>query len=342
MQTWRPYTLWYPGLVGLAGAALAGGSPSVALLLVAWGAPTLGWVAGHYLGDWFDRELDAIAKPQRPIPQGRLSPASAVAAGVACAVAAAVVAALANWRAVLLVALAVLGIVAYSRVFKGRGLSGNVVRGTLTALTVVFGAMAVRPGEGPPGRALVFAAVFLAHDTASNLVGTLRDVDGDRAGGYRTLPVARGLAVAGRTAAGLYAAAILLAFGGAARVPAHPWETVALLGCAAAAGVAAFGPVLRGGERLSAGAALRAHEVLVGERLVLAAAVLAGGRGLGWALVLLVPLLAASVLTQRAMRARHESPGADAGPAPAPVSDPRRPAGRPEQVRTAPHAEPHH
>ncbi|MEU1804401.1 UbiA family prenyltransferase [Streptomyces sp. NPDC019937] len=323
LQTWRPYTLSYPGLVGLAGAALADGSPPAAHLWAAWAVPTLSWIAGHYLGDYFDRDLDAIGKPQRPIPSGRLSPRAAVASGMLCALAAAVVTALTAWTALLLVAAGMAGIVAYSKVFKGRGLSGNAVRGALTALTVVFGAMTA--GTEPRWPAVLPAALaFWAHDTASNLVGTLRDVEGDRSGGYLTLPVLRGVRYAARTAALLYAAALVTA---AACVPlAAPGGRAAfaaLLLVAAACGFHAFAPLLRGAAPLTPARALRAHEVLVAERLILAAAVLAGGRGPAPALAVLVPLLALSLLTQARLRARHEFPPDDGEAEGSPETVPR-------------------
>ncbi|AGP60772.1 UbiA family prenyltransferase [Streptomyces rapamycinicus] len=346
LQTWRPYTLWYPGLVGLAGATLAGAHPTTGQLTVAWAAPTLGWVAGHYLGDYYDRDLDALSKPQRPIPSGRLSPRTAVVTGIGCIVAVAALALWANWRAVAVAAAAMAGIVAYSRVLKGRGLPGNLIRGVLTALTVLFGAMAVQPW--PPWRALPFALVFLAHDTASNLVGTLRDVDGDREGGYATVPVRRGLRSATHTAAALYLAAVAVAFAATGLVPRDTAGYLVLLSAAALCGAGAFGLLLRacvispagratpgtfpqlplGGAPLTPHAdptgdmtqalrppghlapalALRAHAVLVAERLVLAAAVVAAGAGAAPALALLTPLLAVSVITQSRMRSRHEFP----------------------------------
>ncbi|MFJ1748711.1 UbiA family prenyltransferase [Streptomyces sp. NPDC088116] len=322
LRTWRPYTLAYPGLVGLAGAALAdgsssGGSPSGGSpvgggasgvqLLVAWAAPTLSWLAAHYLGDYFDRHLDAISKPQRPIPSGQLSPRTAVVCGVLCALAAAFVTVLANWRALLLVAGAMAGIVAYSLVLKGRGLSGNAIRGVLTALTVVYGAMTA--SADPPWQAVVpFALVFLAHDAASNLVGTLRDVEGDRSGGYRTLPVLRGLRVAARTAALLYLGAIAVAALSVPLVPADPVGFAALLVLAAVCGGFAFSLVLRRELTVTPALALRAHEVLVVERLVLAGAVMAGGWGAAVAGAVTGPLLVVSLLTQARMRRRHEFP----------------------------------
>ncbi|MGW7519843.1 UbiA family prenyltransferase [Streptomyces sp. NPDC054796] len=330
LETWRPYTLAYPGLLGLAGAACGGGAVTAEGVLAAWLCPTLGWLGGHYLGDYFDRELDAIGKPQRPIPSGRLSAGTARACGVGAVLLAALIVLGVNWPVVGFVVLALAGIVAYSRVLKGRGILGNGVRGLLSALAVLFGAaVTAPPGHLPSWGVLFVALTFLSHDTASNLVGTLRDVEGDRAGGYLTLPVRHGLGHAVRVASALYVLA--LAAGTCHLVlAAHPVAAATLLVLAAVAGACALVPLLRSAAPTPR-AALRAHEVLVGERLVLAAAFTAGGWGALPALCLLVPVLAVSLLTQRHMRARHEFPapaggdreGATAPPTAPPASPPR-------------------
>ncbi|MEV0643202.1 UbiA family prenyltransferase [Streptomyces sp. NPDC050619] len=305
VQTWRPYTTCYPILLGLAGAVWAGGS-GAGTLLIAAAAPALGWLSGHYLGDWMDRGLDAIAKPQRPIPSGRLSADAALTSGIVCAAASAVLAVGANWRILPLFLLAMAGIVGYSRVFKKRGLSGNVARGVLTALAIVIGGMVVRPL--PPWTLLPVAAGFLLHDASTNLVGTVRDVDGDRAGGYRSVPVRRGARHAVRLALGLYTGGLALLVSATAGAPGDPAGYGAFLGLAAVIGAIAFVPLLRSGTEIDARSALRAHEVLVAERLVLAAAVSAGGQGPGTAAAVVVPVLLFSLVTQKLMRSGHEFP----------------------------------
>lgn len=65
----------------LAGIALAGGTMSpgpLTLLLVAMSAA---YVGGMYLNDAFDREIDAVERPERPIPSGRLQARQVFAAG---------------------------------------------------------------------------------------------------------------------------------------------------------------------------------------------------------------------------------------------------------------------
>lgn len=306
VQTWRPYTSCYPALLGLAGAMVAGGWGRPGVLLVAALAPALGWLSGHYLGDYFDRGLDAIGKPHRPIPSGRLSTEAALYGGLACAVSSAALLVPANWRIVPVFAAAMAGIVGYSKVFKKRGLAGNLARGAVTALALVIGAMVAAPW--PPWPLLPVAAGFLLHDTASNLVGTVRDVDGDRAGGYQSVPVRRGVAYAVRLAFWLYGSGLALILLGTLWARTDPAGRIALTAVATVCGAWAFIPAVRSGEVLNARTALHAHELLVAERLVLAGAVIAGAAGTRFTLALVLPVLLFSLLTQALMRARHEFP----------------------------------
>ncbi|HET9143132.1 UbiA family prenyltransferase [Actinophytocola sp.] len=309
VETWRPYTLGYVGLVGLGGAAVAGGAGHPWVLLAAWAAPTAGWLGGHYLGDYFDRDLDAIGKPHRPIPSGRLSPRTALLCGAFCIGVLVALAVAGGWGTLAVALLGVCGIVAYSRWLKARGLAGNLVRGALGAIALIYGACAV--GVWPPTAALalllVLAALFWLHDTMSNLVGTLRDVAGDRAGGYATLPVRRGTPFAVWTVFWLYAAMIVVAFAAAAlvEVDARP-AYLTTVGIVMALGVTALAPLLRRRGDLPVAVALRAHEVLVVERVVLASAVVGVGLGPGAQLGLAIPIVALTWWTQSAMRARHE------------------------------------
>ncbi|MGX1507361.1 UNVERIFIED_CONTAM: 4-hydroxybenzoate polyprenyltransferase [Streptomyces graminofaciens] len=63
----------------LAGAASAGGRPNRGTAL-AVGASLCLYEAGMALNDWSDRDEDAIDRPHRPIPSGRISPVAALGA----------------------------------------------------------------------------------------------------------------------------------------------------------------------------------------------------------------------------------------------------------------------
>jgi 4-hydroxybenzoate polyprenyltransferase/geranylgeranylglycerol-phosphate geranylgeranyltransferase len=211
---------------------------------------------------------------------------------------------LAPWALVLAVATAAAGI-GYSTVFKKRGLSGNAVRGGLMSAAFLYGVMAT--ADHLPGWLLACAAVFWCHDTGTNLIGALRDIDGDRAGGYLTAPVRYGPA-----AAVLWAIACWFAWCTTAVVAfnlAEPEsETGAwfLLGLAAVIGMAALRQVaVKAADGLRE-AALRAHEILVVERLVLASAFIAVAAGTAAAFTAATATVALTVVAQRALRRRHE------------------------------------
>ncbi|GAB3137427.1 hypothetical protein GCM10027290_03140 [Micromonospora sonneratiae] len=313
LRTWRPYTLWYIGLVGLAGAGVTAGRHDWWRLVAAWATPTIGWIGGHYLSDYFDRNLDAISKPHRPIPSGQLSPRAALICGIVCLAGVGGLSIAGSWYAVLIAVLAAASIVAYGRGLKARGLAGNVVRGALGTLTLLYGAAMV---AAPAQWTLVpFVLTFWAHDISSNLVGTLRDVTGDRAGGYRTVPVRHGIRVAVLTALAWYCVALLAATLGGWTVEHQPARTAYLVALvpAVALGLAAFRSLLAQQHRLSMRTALRAHELLVLERVWLAATVVGLGLGMTLAGLLLAPALAMTWWTQSNLRAGYEFGPASTG-----------------------------
>lgn len=312
LETWRPYTAFYVGLVGLAGAQLADPGAGFGRSLAAWAIPTLGWIGGLYGGDYFDRKLDAEAKPHRPIPSGRMPAGVALAGLICCSAAGAVLSLLLNWRTVLLVAAALVVGIAYSTVFKGRGLSGNLVRGSMTAFAFLYGAMMTQ--HLPPARLLPLALLFLLHDTASNLVGAVRDIDGDRDGGYQTYAVRHGVAGSVRVITVLLALAYALALAAPA-ILHRGWSSAfatALL-IAAASAVWAIRPLVRldGPARRPA---YQAHAVLVLTRILLAGAFAVWTLGAPAGAPIVLAALAATSISQRLLRERHEfSTGSAAG-----------------------------
>jgi len=305
VETWRPYTSCYVGLVGLAGAGLATQQHDTVRLLAAWAIPTAGWLAGLYGGDYFDRDLDAIAKPQRPIPSGRMPAKLALGCMIGLIAVGAVVTLALNWHAVALVAAAAVLGVSYNTYFKARGISGNIVRGMLTSFAFLFGVLMI--GDHVTIRLVVASAVFWLHDAASNLVGTLRDVEGDAAGGYHTLPVLHGIGLAIRVVAVLVLAWTALAVSLPAIVPRAPDALfVLMLAVAIAVSITVVMLLAWQGERLAREFALAMHEVICVERVVLAASLVAWGCGEGAALAVTVPAVAITLSAQRVLRSKHE------------------------------------
>jgi 4-hydroxybenzoate polyprenyltransferase/geranylgeranylglycerol-phosphate geranylgeranyltransferase len=328
LETMRPYTLFYSGMLAIAGAEVAsGGTISGVRLALAAIASMAGWEAGLYASDYYDRDRDATAKPLRPIPSGRISPREAFGT-MLLLIALGYVLSLLLGPANLALAIftTALGI-AYSRTFKSKALLGNFDRGVLGLCAVAFGALA----GGSLTRPAVIAVMALAllHDSGTNLVGAMRDVDGDRAANCPTVPVVYGLRrsldIALSLAAGGYLAAVAALL--LLRAGIVPWLLLGvaawvLLGVAALLALSAYLPMWRTRANIIRRVALDAHKRLVFERLVIIAAIIAAAGAVGLSLVLLAITAIATQASQSLLRDRHEREAAG----PAPASSSRQPA----------------
>jgi isopropylmalate/homocitrate/citramalate synthase/4-hydroxybenzoate polyprenyltransferase len=306
LETMRPYTSLYVGLVGSAGALLSNNAPNELRLLGAFAAPTLGWIAGLYCGDYFDRRLDAIAKPYRPIPSGRI-PARVALAFMVLYIVAGMAIALSLGIANLLVALIVLVIgISYSKLFKAQGVWGHFARGILMNLTFIFGMLAT---TGQIKLAVLpLSFVFFFHDTFTNAIGAIRDMEGDRAGGYLTFPVKYGPLATLRFGGLLYAcwAALALLYPLTLNIRAVPYYS--LLTVTIVMGVASYVQLWTRRRAISRVSALSAHKTLVLERLFLASALVGAATGWTFALAVLLPSLVITWISQFLLRDRYEFP----------------------------------
>ena len=194
LELTRPGNALAAGLLTFVGAFVAGGVLGTGLAgAFAWVAAVVATVlavgAGMAINDYFDREIDRMNRPDRPIPSGVVSPREALAfSGLLFGVAVAL--------AVTLPALAVgiavvnlLALVAYTEFFKGLPGLGNALVGYLTGSTFLFGGAAV--GGRLESVLVLFALASLA-TFAREVVKDVEDVAGDREEGLRTLPIAYG------------------------------------------------------------------------------------------------------------------------------------------------------
>ncbi|WP_079115824.1 SCO3242 family prenyltransferase [Streptomyces hygroscopicus] len=132
----------------LAGAAAVGRGPNRGTALAVCASLCL-YEAGMALNDWADRDIDAIERPGRPLPSGRIAPAAALAAatgltaaGLACAAAAG--------RPALATATALAGTVwAYDLGLKNT-LAGPPTMAATRALDLLLGAAATAPTAPRP------------------------------------------------------------------------------------------------------------------------------------------------------------------------------------------------
>ncbi len=197
LETWRLYTVVWCGLVSLAGSCIAcGGFPPLIISVLALFIPMMGWTAALYLSDFLDKKLDAIQKPHRPIPSGRIKPYEALVIGAIFAMTGFFLSFFLNYKNIILVFVVAGLVFSYTKISKSHGLTGNINRGIVTVAAYLFGVFSInKPIESLPIYIWLLALVFLFHDTNSNLVGAIRDMEGDKKGGYITIPVKYGIKI---------------------------------------------------------------------------------------------------------------------------------------------------
>ncbi|MFJ4717531.1 SCO3242 family prenyltransferase, partial [Streptomyces sp. NPDC088785] len=200
----------------LAGAAAVGARPGRGTAL-AVGASLCLYEAGMALNDWADRDEDAVDRPHRPLPSGRIRPGAALAAAGTLTAAGLALAARAGRRP-LAVAVPLTALVwAYDLRLKHTA-AGPAAMGAARGLDLLLGAAAAgrtRTAAGP-------AALVACHTGAVTLVSR-READG----GSTALPLAALAATAALTATVTRTAA---------RTAAHPSARPAAVWLTAAAG----------------------------------------------------------------------------------------------------------
>ena len=177
----------------IAGSALVGGAPLhlVATLAIAISGM---YVAGMFLNDAFDREIDARERPERPIPAGEITADAVVVVGASLLIAGMVSLAAINDRVGLAGLVLGAAILLYNWHHKGNPFAPFVM-GLCRALVYVAAASAVT--VTPPQAVLISAAATLAYVAGLTYVARLESLD--RIGSLWPLlmlsaPVAVGLA----------------------------------------------------------------------------------------------------------------------------------------------------
>ncbi len=179
----RPLNVLIALLVVQVGFALTGQCPLLWARVLAFLAVALITAGGNILNDVLDLPVDQVAHPERPLPQGQVSPRVALGVALGCLAAGVLVA----WPlgpaafAIALAAAVLLGI--YNLWGKWVPLLGNLMVSTVSGLAFVFaGAVMNRPER----EIFPFAFAFLMH-LAREMIKDLQDREGDRRARGRTL-----------------------------------------------------------------------------------------------------------------------------------------------------------
>ncbi|MEM6475912.1 MAG: chlorophyll synthase ChlG [Pseudomonadota bacterium] len=215
----KPITWFPPMWAFMCGAVSSGAGLEGRWLFVLGGVMLAGpLVCGtsQAVNDWFDRHVDAINEPNRPIPSGRI----AGRWGLYIAIIATCLSALVGWLLGPIVFVASLVGLALAWAYsappfrlKSSGWTGPAAVGlTYEGLSWFTGA-AVMLGAMPSSEII---AVLVLYSIGAHGIMTLNDfkaVEGDRATGLKSLPVTLGVAGAARLACAVMALAQVAVIG---------------------------------------------------------------------------------------------------------------------------------
>jgi len=233
-ELFKPIT-WFPPMWAFACGVVASGVSMdgrwlLALVGIALAGPLV-CATSQAVNDWFDRHVDAINEPQRPIPSGRMPGRWGLYLAVL-------------WTALSLLVATVLGpwgfgaaaiglalAWAYSAPpvrLKENGWWGNAACGiSYEGIAWVTGAAVMAGGAMPGGESLALAALYSAGTHGIMTLNDFKSVTGDRQMGVRSLPVQLGVQRAARVACLFMAVpqvvviALLMAWG-------QPWHALAV------------------------------------------------------------------------------------------------------------------
>ena len=160
--------------------------------------------AGNSMNDYFDREVDKVAHPGRPLPRGLLKPKTVLAFSIVLFSLSIVIGGLVGLVSFVIVVASVAVMVSYETTLKSEGLAGNLAISWLTGALFLFGGAAVDNLE----LAWILAVLAFMATLGREIMKDIQDIEAD-VKARTTLPMRIGR----RNAAFASSAALLVAVG---------------------------------------------------------------------------------------------------------------------------------
>jgi geranylgeranylglycerol-phosphate geranylgeranyltransferase len=164
--------------------------------------------AAMVINDYYDRKIDAINEPQRPIPSGIIKPNEALAFVGALAAVGFVFAGLVSILCFVVAAASLAITATYITVGKRSGLPGNFLVSICVAIPFIYGSLTAIGTVGL--NVVLFASMAFLSNTGREITKGIVDVKGDRAEGVKTLAVRIGEKNAAVAAVVFFAFAVVL------------------------------------------------------------------------------------------------------------------------------------
>ena len=219
-ELFKPVT-WFPPMWAFACGVVASGLSiadrwPIALVGLLLAGPLV-CATSQAVNDWFDRDVDAINEPDRPIPSGRMPGRWGIRIAVAWTILSLLVALVLGPWGFLAAALGLLLAWAYSAPpirLKTNGWWGNSACALCyEGLAWITGAAVMSAGQVPEVRSVALALLYSFGAHGIMTLNDFKSVQGDRQMGIGSLPVRLGVQGAARVACGVMVAPQLVVIG---------------------------------------------------------------------------------------------------------------------------------
>jgi len=211
LRLMRPVNCLMMGFAVVVGAALASKTVSTAL----WPSLVYGFVTGFMLtaasmsiNDYYDRDIDALNEPNRPIPSGLIKPREALVFAFVLTTVGFATAYVTSIYTFIIAVIAWIVFVAYTTVGKRSGLPGNLLVSTCVAIPFIYGSYAAV--NALELNVLIFASMAFLSNTGREITKGIVDLKGDETKNVKTLAVRFGEKNAAVAAAAFYLCAVLV------------------------------------------------------------------------------------------------------------------------------------
>ena len=194
----RPLNCLMMGFAVIVGASLVSPLNFTINLLLGFVTSFSLTAASMAINDYYDREIDSINEPNRPIPRGDVSPKEALIFAVVLSIIGFIAAFETNLPSLLVAVIAWIIAITYITEGKGTGLPGNFLVSATVVIPFIYGGLTVGQIETST---LLFVAIAFLSNTGREVTKGIVDVEGDRSHKIRTIAVTYGERTAAAAAA---------------------------------------------------------------------------------------------------------------------------------------------
>jgi geranylgeranylglycerol-phosphate geranylgeranyltransferase len=207
LQIIRPLNCLMMGFAVIVGASLVSSLNLTSNLLFGFVTSFALTAASMVINDYYDREIDAINEPNRPIPRGDVSPKEALIFAFALSVIGFVAAIETNMLSFVVAIIALIISVTYITRGKGTGLPGNFLVSATVVIPFVYGGLAFGQVETSM---LLFVVIAFLSNTGREITKGIVDTEGDKSHNIKTIAVTHGERTAAFVAAVFSLLAVIL------------------------------------------------------------------------------------------------------------------------------------